>query len=93
MTLPPVAATTVGSFPRPRWLARPAGESERRGVQFVAEGADAAEAQDDATLLALRDQEEAGLDLVTDGEQRRTTFINHILAHARPGLRPHDDQP
>ncbi len=81
MDLPPVSATTVGSFPRPGWLARPRAESEARlGLQFLVDGPDLAEAQDDATLLTLRDQEEAGLDLLTDGEQRRTTFINHILA-------------
>jgi methionine synthase II (cobalamin-independent) len=32
------------------------------------------EAQDDATLLAIRDQERAGLDIITDGEQRRELF-------------------
>lgn len=76
MGLPPIAATTVGSFPRPRWLALPT----RGSVEFALEGDVLHEAQDDATLISLRDQEEAGLDLVTDGEQRRISFINHILA-------------
>jgi 5-methyltetrahydropteroyltriglutamate--homocysteine methyltransferase len=35
---------------------------------------------DDATLLVLRQQEEIGLDLLTDGEQRRPHFINHVIA-------------
>lgn len=89
MQLPPVATTTVGSFPRPRWLA----DSERSEVKFHLEGERLREAQDDATLLILRQQEEIGLDLVTDGEQRRPHFINHVLAAwegidvARPALK------
>jgi 5-methyltetrahydropteroyltriglutamate--homocysteine methyltransferase len=76
MQLPPIATTTVGSFPRPGWLAAP-GRSE---VKFRLEGASLGEAMDDATLLVLRQQEEIGLDLLTDGEQRRPHFINHVLA-------------
>ena len=76
MELPPVAATTVGSFPRPEWLAA----TDRTQVTFVLQGDAVREAQDDATIISLREQEEAGLDLLTDGEQRRVTFINHILA-------------
>jgi 5-methyltetrahydropteroyltriglutamate--homocysteine methyltransferase len=76
MQLPPIATTTVGSFPRPGWLA------ERRGseVTFLLEGERLREAQDDATIVALHLQEEVGLDLLTDGEQRRPQFIFHILA-------------
>src|SRR5205823_5367303 len=76
MQLPPLAATTVGSFPRPAWLAT----NERMEVSFRLSDAELQEAQDDATLLAMYDQEHAGIDLVTDGEQRRLSFINHILA-------------
>ncbi len=76
MKLPPVAATTVGSFPRPNWLA----ETQRGEAAFVLEGERLREAQDDATILALRKQEEIGLDLLTDGEQRRPQFIYHVLA-------------
>ncbi len=74
--LPPVAATTIGSFPRPSWLA----VSERTRVMFRLEGAALKEAQDDATSLNMRAQERIGLDLLTDGEQRRIGFIDHILA-------------
>jgi 5-methyltetrahydropteroyltriglutamate--homocysteine methyltransferase len=76
MDLPPIAATTVGSFPRPSWLAT----REGNDTIFNLAGELLREAQDDATALVIREQEMLGLDLVTDGEQRRTTFINHILA-------------
>src|SRR5438034_337856 len=76
MQLPPIATTTIGSFPRPSWLAT----TERSRVIFRLEGGALKEAQDDATSLNMRTQEEIGLDLLTDGEQRRTGFIDHILA-------------
>jgi 5-methyltetrahydropteroyltriglutamate--homocysteine methyltransferase len=76
MILPPIATTTVGSFPRPTWLAT----TERSRVNFRLEGAVLKEAQDDATALSMLTQERIGLDLLSDGEQRRTGFINHILA-------------
>lgn len=76
MQLPLIATTTIGSFPRPSWLA----VTERSRVNFRLEGAALKEAQDDATSLAMRTQEQIGLDLLTDGEQRRTGFIDHILA-------------
>ena len=75
MQLPPLAATTVGSFPRPSWLAT----VERGAATFRLEGDSLLEAQDDATIIAIHDQEEAGLDLLTDGEQRRPNFITHVI--------------
>lgn len=76
MQLPSVASTTVGSFPRPGWLA----DTDRARAVFRLEGEALREAQEDATVVTLREQEDAGLDLLTDGEQRRTGFINHILS-------------
>jgi 5-methyltetrahydropteroyltriglutamate--homocysteine methyltransferase len=76
MQLPPIAATTIGSFPRPAWLA----QTDRSRAIFRLEGAALREAQDDATALSISTQERLGLDLLSDGEQRRTGFINHILA-------------
>jgi 5-methyltetrahydropteroyltriglutamate--homocysteine methyltransferase len=76
MQLPPIAATTIGSFPRPAWLA----QTDRSRAIFRLEGAALKEAQDDATALSIRTQERIGLDLLSDGEQRRTGFINHVLA-------------
>jgi len=76
MQLPPIAATTIGSFPRPGWLA----QNERSRAVFRLEGAELKQAQDDATALSIHNQERIGLDLLSDGEQRRTGFINHVLA-------------
>src|SRR5512139_1954099 len=58
----------AGRFP-PRVRAR---ELWRVAPEFLEE------AQDDATLLAIRDQERAGLDIVTDGEQRRESYSNRF---------------
>jgi 5-methyltetrahydropteroyltriglutamate--homocysteine methyltransferase len=77
MQLPPVATTTVGSFPRPTWLGFIPDRSE---ISFRLEGDMLKEAQDDATRLAIQTQEQIGLDLLSDGEQRRPHFINHVLA-------------
>jgi 5-methyltetrahydropteroyltriglutamate--homocysteine methyltransferase len=76
MQLPLIATTTIGSFPRPGWLA----VTERSRANFRLEGPALKEAQDDATALSIVSQERIGLDLLSDGEQRRTGFINHILA-------------
>lgn len=76
MPLPPLATTTVGSFPRPAWLA----ERNYADASFRLSGAAHTEAADDATIVSLHTQEQCGLDLLTDGEQRRTGFINHVLA-------------
>ena len=63
--------TIVGSLPKPPWLAEPA---VLRAPWRLA-GDDLRQAQDDAVRLALLDQEEAGIDIVTDGEQRRRHYI------------------
>ena len=76
MEIPPIAATTIGSFPRPTWLA----ETDRNRVSYRLEGATLKEAQDDATALSIHTQQQIGLDLLSDGEQRRIGFINHVLA-------------
>ncbi|HEY7164496.1 MAG TPA: hypothetical protein VIB79_08025 [Candidatus Binatia bacterium] len=76
MEVPAIATTTIGSFPRPTWLAA----TERSRVSFRLEGPTLEEAQNDATALVIRAQEQLGLDILTDGEQRRIGFIDHILA-------------
>lgn len=61
----------VGSLPRPTWLV-PEGQMY---VQWKLTGDALKEGQDDAVRLALADQEEAGMQIVTDGEQRRRHYI------------------
>jgi len=74
----------VGSYPQPDWLIDRAaleahGVPRVRAKQLwrIAEPL-LAEAQRDATLVAIRSQEEAGLDIITDGEIRRESYFNHF---------------
>jgi len=72
----------VGSYPQPDWLIDRAKLSKqvprvRADLWLVAPDKLEA-AQDDATILAIRDQERAGLDIVTDGEQRRESYSNRF---------------
>jgi 5-methyltetrahydropteroyltriglutamate--homocysteine methyltransferase len=81
---PLLLTTLVGSYPQPDWLIDRqklakqmpprvrAEELWRVAPQWLQQ------AQDDATLLAIRDQERAGLDIVTDGEQRRESYSNRF---------------
>ncbi|MGY1635801.1 uroporphyrinogen decarboxylase family protein [Geodermatophilus sp. SYSU D00742] len=82
--LPPLPTSIVGSLPQPGWLI----DHDKLAHQFpprvrakelwrVAPD-QLEEAQDDATLLAVRAQELAGLDVLTDGEQRRESYSNHF---------------
>jgi 5-methyltetrahydropteroyltriglutamate--homocysteine methyltransferase len=73
-TLLPI--TLVGSLPRPEWLATP----EQVRARWLLEGPLLRTGQDDAVLLAIKLQEEAGLDVVTDGEQRRRHYIESFCA-------------
>jgi 5-methyltetrahydropteroyltriglutamate--homocysteine methyltransferase len=64
--------TIAGSLPKPGWLADP---SAQLFTPWAASPDRLREAQDDAVRLALLDQEEAGIDIVADGEQRRRHYI------------------
>src|SRR6202045_4020121 len=76
--------TLVGSYPQPDWLidrAKLAGrfpprvrakELWRVAPEWLEQ------AQDDATIFAIRDQERAGLDIITDGEMRRERYSNRF---------------
>ena len=73
----------VGSYPQPEWLIDRVKLSKQvprvRVDDLWLVASDKLEgAQDDATLLAIRDQEQAGLDIVTDGEQRRESYSNRF---------------
>ena len=94
----PVPTTVVGSYPQPDWLVDKA--------QLTAAGVPRvraphvwrlpepwlAEAQGDAVRLAVADMERAGVDIITDGEQRRESYFNQLanafegLDLARPGV-------
>jgi 5-methyltetrahydropteroyltriglutamate--homocysteine methyltransferase len=67
--------TVAGSLPKPFWLARP----KMLWAPWVPQGDDLAEAKRDATLLILKEQEDAGIDIVTDGEQSRQHFVHGFL--------------
>jgi 5-methyltetrahydropteroyltriglutamate--homocysteine methyltransferase len=73
----------VGSYPQPDWLI----DRDKLSKQVPRVRADdlwlvapdkLEAAQDDATILAIRDQERAGLDIITDGEQRRESYSNRF---------------
>jgi len=67
--------TTAGSLPKPGWLA----ETNKLWPAWRAEGTDLARAKRDATLLWLKEQEDAGIDIVSDGEQSRQHFVHGFL--------------
>jgi len=83
MTLPVLPTTVVGSYPQPDWLVDRALLS--RGVPRVRQQAIwripeplLEQAQDDATIVAIREIERAGVDIVSDGEIRRESYSNRF---------------
>ena len=82
--LPLLPTTLVGSYAQPDWLI----DREKLGKRFPprvrarelwrASPEWLEQAQDDATILAIRDQERAGLDIITDGEMRRESYSNRF---------------
>ncbi len=77
--------TVVGSYPQPAWLVDRAILTKNnvvprvrlKEIWRVAEDA-LEQAQDDATLIAIRDMERAGIDIITDGEMRRESYSNRF---------------
>jgi 5-methyltetrahydropteroyltriglutamate--homocysteine methyltransferase len=67
--------TIAGSLPKPAWLA----ETNRLWPAWRQDGAELDEAKRDATLLAVKEQEDAGIDVLTDGEQSRQHFVHGFL--------------
>ncbi|MPY92653.1 MAG: 5-methyltetrahydropteroyltriglutamate--homocysteine methyltransferase [Acidimicrobiia bacterium] len=91
--LPPLPTTVVGSYPQPEWLVDRQALARRgpprvraREIWRVAPEL-LAGAQEDATLLAIRDFERAGIDILTDGEMRRESYSNRF-ATALDGVDP-----
>ena len=69
--------TVAGSLPKPAWLAEP----EKLWPAWRLKGADLEAGKLDATVLAVALQEEAGIDIVSDGEQARQHFVHGFLEH------------
>jgi 5-methyltetrahydropteroyltriglutamate--homocysteine methyltransferase len=69
--------TIAGSLPKPSWLATP----EMLWAPWLLPPERLTEGQRDAVLIALKEQEAAGIDVVTDGEQSRQHFVHGFLRH------------
>ena len=84
MPLPLLPTSLVGSYAQPDWLIDRKNLAGRFPPRVRAKELwrvapeHLAQAQDDATLLAIHDQERAGLDIVTDGEMRRESYSNRF---------------
>jgi len=84
VSLPLLPTSLVGSYAQPEWLIDRAKLAGRFPPRVRAKELwrippeHIAEAQDDATVVAIRLQEEAGLDILTDGEIRRESYSNHF---------------
>lgn len=68
-------ASIAGSLPKPAWLAEP----DKLWPRWRLDGEPLAQAKLDATLLAIKAQEDAGLDIVSDGEMSRQHFVHGFL--------------
>ena len=83
MTSHLLPTTVVGSYPQPDWLvdrgmlSKVVPRVRMREMWRVAEPY-LEQAQDDATILAIRDMERAGIDIITDGEMRRESYSNRF---------------
>src|SRR5436189_1816365 len=78
-----LTTTVVGSYPQPDWLVDPALLAKgvprvRMESMWRIPGPFLEQAQDDATIVAIRDMERAGIDIVTDGEIRRESYSNRF---------------
>ena len=82
----PLRTTVIGSYPFPGWLEFAMTHLDRFGTS------DIAEMQDDAVLTALHDQINAGLDVITDGEQSRFDFNLSFYGYLA-GLKPEAESP
>ena len=89
----PLLTTVVGSYPQPDWLIDRQGLARTSVPRIRVSGLwrisaeHLEEAQDDATRLAIRDMERAGVDIISDGEMRRESYSNP-LCHGAGGRRP-----
>lgn len=70
-----IASTIAGSLPKPRWLATP----DQLWAEWIHDDETRAEAQHDAIRLAVATQENAGIDIISDGEQTRRHFVTTFI--------------
>jgi 5-methyltetrahydropteroyltriglutamate--homocysteine methyltransferase len=82
-TLPILPTTVVGSYAIPAWLWAAYDKIHAGGFGAM----DVTETENDAVAIAVRDQERAGVDLISDGEMRRQGFIVSIFKYF-DGLKP-----
>ena len=81
----PFETTVIGSLPKPRWLYDSSAFSTNpkqihgKGGAWAYSGEKLREAQDDATRLAIGVQESAALDEISDGEQRRESYLSYVV--------------
>ncbi|WP_283193369.1 hypothetical protein [Rhizobium sp. AN80A] len=78
--MPPLRTQIVGSYVKPAWLVRHGHEHHHNGSWWRPEADVLQQAQDDVVLLAIHEQERAGLDVVTDGEIRRQHYDRHFVS-------------
>ena len=80
----PFVTTVVGSMPKPPWLYRQIPLYARvffgAGSDWLLAGDQLHDAQDDAVRLAVYDQESAGVRIISDGEQRRETYLTYVTS-------------
>ena len=80
----PLLTTVIGSMPKPAWLYQrvppnePGAEHHGPGARWALVGEELRAAQDDAVRVAIHDQERAGIDIISDGEQRRRSYLTHF---------------
>ena len=82
--------STAGSLPKPSWLAQP----EKLWSPWKLEDQELAEGKQDALRLALQEQQHAGIDIVSDGEQTPSALCHHVhRAPERRGFRKTRNRP
>ncbi|MFQ5938200.1 MAG: 5-methyltetrahydropteroyltriglutamate--homocysteine methyltransferase, partial [Acidiferrobacterales bacterium] len=83
----PFLTTVIGSLPKPLWLMEHnpvhgtgVKQVHGKGADWALPGEVLREAQDDAVRVAVHDQVKAGIDIITDGEQRRKSWMTYVTA-------------
>jgi 5-methyltetrahydropteroyltriglutamate--homocysteine methyltransferase len=79
----PLRTTVIGSYPFPSWLELASQQLDRFGINEIVE------LQEDAVIVAIHDQVEAGLDVITDGEQSRLDFNLSFYGYLQ-GIQPNE---